>query len=88
VYPDGPAPYFTFLAPAHPEKALEQWAAIKNVAYQAISKYGGTSTHHHAVGRLHRPWYEQEVPLLVRRGFQATKKVFDPHNILNPGVLW
>ena len=29
IYPDGPAPYFTVLAPARQGAELEQWAAIK-----------------------------------------------------------
>ena len=29
VYPDGPAPYFTVLAPARRGEEVEQWLAIK-----------------------------------------------------------
>jgi len=32
VYPDGPAPYYTFIAPARRGAELEQWAAIKKAA--------------------------------------------------------
>jgi alkyldihydroxyacetonephosphate synthase len=32
VYPDGPAPYFTMLAPARRGPELEQWDAIKAAA--------------------------------------------------------
>ncbi|HYO57781.1 FAD-linked oxidase C-terminal domain-containing protein [Archangium sp.] len=41
-------------------------------ASETIVAHGGTITHHHAVGRLHRPWYDRER---------------DPRGILNPGVL-
>ena len=62
VYPDGPAPYYTVIAPARPGAQLEQWAEIKAAAAEAILRQGGTITHHHAVGRDHRPWYDRERP--------------------------
>ncbi len=87
VYPDGPAPYFTFVAPAKAGAQLEPWLAIKTAAMDALSAVGATVTHHHAVGRLHRPGYEREVPGLFAESLRATKRVLDPAGILNPGVL-
>ena len=87
VYPDGPAPYYTFLAPAKVGSELEQWAEIKAAAAEAISAGGATITHHHAVGRTHKPWYNREVPVLYRRGLARLKESFDPAGVLNPGVL-
>lgn len=87
VYPDGPAPYFTFLAPGRPGGELDQWSAIKAAASDAILELGGTITHHHAVGRTHRPWYHRQVPDLFLDGLRAVKSAFDPAGILNPGVL-
>jgi alkyldihydroxyacetonephosphate synthase len=87
VYPDGPAAYFTFLAPARRGDELEQWAAIKAAASDAVAANGGTITHHHAVGRLHRPWYERERPEPFGRALAAVKRELDPKGILNPGVL-
>jgi alkyldihydroxyacetonephosphate synthase len=87
VYPDGPAPYYTFIAPAKVGSELEQWSEIKSAAAEAISRGGATITHHHAVGRTHKPWYEREVPELFRRGLQQVKESFDPKGVLNPGVL-
>ena len=55
AYPDGAAPYFTVLAPARRGEEVEQWDAIKRAAADAILAGGGTITHHHAVGRDHRP---------------------------------
>ena len=62
VYPDGPAPYFTVLAPARRGDEVEQWHAMKRAAGDAIIAAGGTITHHHAVGRDHRPWYDRQRP--------------------------
>jgi len=58
VYPDGPAPYFTVLALGREPDQLAQWDAIKAAAGEALMRHGGTITHHHAVGRDHRPWYD------------------------------
>jgi alkyldihydroxyacetonephosphate synthase len=88
VYPDGPAPYFTFVAPGRPGEQLVQWEAIKRAASDALSRCGATITHHHAVGRLHRPWYEREVPPLFVESLRAAKRVVDPAGVLNPGVLF
>lgn len=87
VYPDGAAPYFTVIAPAIRGGELEQWDEIKAAASEAIIANGGTITHHHAVGRDHRPWYDQQRPDLFAAALTAAKKEIDPDNILNPGVL-
>jgi len=60
---------------------------IKAAASEAIISLGGTITHHHAVGRYHRPWYDRERPPLFAEALRAAKKSLDPEGILNPGVL-
>ncbi len=87
VYPDGPAPYYTVLAPARRGGELEQWAAIKAAAAEAILTAGGTITHHHAVGRDHRPWYDRQRPEPFAQALRAAKAAVDPGGALNPGVL-
>ena len=87
VYPDGPAPYFSVLAPAKRASQLEQWDEIKAAASDAILDAGGTITHHHAVGRDHRPWYDRQRPLAFIDALRAAKRALDPDAILNPGVL-
>ena len=87
VYPDGPAPYFTMLAPAVRGGELEQWGAVKAAASEAVLAAGGTITHHHAVGRDHRPWYDRQRPDPFARALRAAKAELDPLGILNPGVL-
>ena len=87
VYPDGPAPYYTVLAPGTRGSELEQWAEIKAAAGEAIVSSGGTITHHHAVGRDHRPWYDRQRPDGFARALRAAKKELDPSGVLNPGVL-
>jgi alkyldihydroxyacetonephosphate synthase len=87
VYPDGPAPYFTLLAPAVRGGEVEQWDEIKAAASEAVIDGGGTITHHHAVGRDHRPWYDRQRPDPFAEALRAAKKAVDPAAILNPGVL-
>ena len=87
VYPDGPAPYFTVLAPGRRGSELEQWRDIKAAAAEAVLAHGGTITHHHAVGRDHRPWYDRQRPDLFAGALRAAKGVLDPAGVLNPGVL-
>ena len=87
VYPDGAAPYFTVLAPARRGDELAQWAEVKSAASEAIAAGGGTITHHHAVGRDHRPWYDRQRPDPFADALRAAKTAVDPAGILNPGVL-
>jgi alkyldihydroxyacetonephosphate synthase len=87
VYPDGPAPYFTVVAPSRHGDQLAHWVAIKAAASEAILANGGTITHHHAVGRDHRPWYDSQRPPLFAAALSAAKATLDPAGILNPGVL-
>ena len=87
VYPDGAAPYFTVLAPARRGDELAQWHEVKAAASEAIAAGGGTITHHHAVGRDHRPWYDRQRPDPFADALRAAKAAVDPAGILNPGVL-
>ncbi|HEX4186573.1 MAG TPA: FAD-binding oxidoreductase [Solirubrobacteraceae bacterium] len=87
VYPDGPAPYFTVLAPAMRGEEVEQWSAIKRAVSDAIEEEGGTITHHHAVGRDHRPWYDAQRPEPFAAALGGAKGAVDPAGVMNPGVL-
>ena len=87
IYPDGPAPYFTVMAPSRWGSELSQWAEIKAAASEALLTHGGTITHHHSVGRDHRPWYDQQRPDVFASALRAAKAEVDPAGILNPGVL-
>ena len=87
VYSDGPAPYYTFIAPAIEGKEIENWQEIKKIASDTLYEFGATITHHHAVGRMHRPWYKKQSPDMFSQVLQSSKKRLDPDWILNPGVL-
>ena len=87
VYPDGPAPYYTVLAPARRGDEVAQWDEIKAAVSDAVIDAGGTITHHHAVGRDHRPWYDRQRPEPFAEALRAAKRALDPASVLNPGVL-
>ena len=90
VYPDGPAPYFTAVCGGdigEGDKRIQQWLEIKNAVTDVMIKFGATSTHHHAVGRLHRRHYDVERGELFEKSLAALKDVHDPKWILNPNVL-
>ena len=87
VYPDGPAPYFSVTAPGRWGSELSMWAEIKAAASEALLAHGGTITHHHAVGRDHRPWYDRQRPDPFATALRAAKHALDPAAVMNPGVL-
>ena len=87
VYPDGPAVYFTMLAPVRRGEELEQWQQVKQAASDAVIACSGTITHHHAVGRDHRPWYERQRPDPFAAALRAAKAAVDPAGVMNPGAL-
>jgi alkyldihydroxyacetonephosphate synthase len=87
VYPDGPAPYYTVLAPALRGEEVQQWAAIKAAVSEVIVAEGATITHHHAVGRDPRPWYDRQRPDPFAAALRGAKAAVDPHGVMNPGVL-
>jgi alkyldihydroxyacetonephosphate synthase len=87
VYPDGPAPYFSVLAPGRWGSELSMWEEIKAAASEALLANGGTITHHHAVGRDHRPYYDRQRPDAFAAALAGAKAAVDPAWVLNPGVL-
>jgi len=87
VYPDGPAPYYGIYAAGRWGALDAQWDEMKAAVSEAITATGGTITHHHAVGRDHRPWYDRQRPDPFAKALRAAKHALDPAGILNPGVL-
>ena len=90
VYPDGPAPYFSYLLPGGKSlrDSLARWKQVKQASNQVVVECGGTVTHHHAVGRDHRPGYERQMPDLMLDALRGAKQSLDPAGVLNPGVLF
>ncbi|MGH3948654.1 MAG: FAD-binding oxidoreductase [Pseudonocardiaceae bacterium] len=87
VYPDGVAPYFTVIAAGRRGSELAMWDEIKTAAMEVLNRHRATITHHHAVGRDHRPGYDRQRPEPFAVALRAAKDALDPSGVLNPGVL-
>ncbi len=87
AYADGASLYFTFISRARRGAEVEQWAAVKRAACEAIVLHGGTITHHHAIGRDHAPYMEAEVGDTGIETLRALKERLDPTGVMNPGKL-
>jgi len=80
-YPQGTNLYFIFIGRMGIEEYIEYQSGIIDSIYRA----GAALSHHHGIGRMLAPWYEEflgshEVELL-----RAIKRHLDPVNIMNPG---
>lgn len=87
AYPDGVALYFSFYCPGKHDSLVEQWREIKTAASEAVIAGGGTISHHHAMGRDHKPWAAKELPAPFRAAIRGAKHELDPRGLMNPG-LW
>jgi alkyldihydroxyacetonephosphate synthase len=96
AYPDGVAPYLTVIAPGPRTSSTGMvrgraqaaaWDEVKVAVSEVIDAASATITHHHAVGRDHRPWYDRQRPDPFARALRAARSELDPAGILNPGVL-
>ncbi|MEL7207832.1 MAG: FAD-binding oxidoreductase, partial [Actinomycetota bacterium] len=88
VYPDGPAPYYTWSGMGRQGSEIAMWQEVKDAANEVVVAAGGTSTHHHAVGRMHRKQgYDLQRPELFAQSLRAVKRTLDPNGVLNAGVL-
>ncbi|MZD06924.1 FAD-binding protein, partial [Streptomyces sp. SID5785] len=87
VYPDGPAPYFTVVAAGRRGEEVVMWDELKTAAMEILTRHRATVTHHHAVGRDHRPGYDRQRPEPFALALRAAKTALDPAGVLNPGVL-
>lgn len=54
--------------------------------HKLVIKLGGTMSAEHNDGRLRTPYLEAQHGKEIYGLFAETKKIFDPHGILNPGV--
>lgn len=87
LYTDGPAVYYTIMTKGRKGKEVEQWDAIKDAVSMKIIELGGPITHHHAVGKDHKPYYQNQRSTLFGRVLRAAKNEMDPAGIMNPETL-
>jgi FAD/FMN-containing dehydrogenase len=59
---------------------------IMDEYYDMVIKLGGSTAGEHNDGRLRAPYLPKLYGAEIYKLFEAVKKIFDPKNILNPGV--
>ncbi len=87
AYRDGASLYFTVIAAPGSDGQVQSWRRIKSAASAAIQSAGGTISHHHATGRDHLDYVENEIGALGVESLRAVKQRLDPAGIMNPGCL-
>jgi len=89
-------PYFLFghlgEGSLHPNYAVDPATAkaerIRGSVLRAARTLGGTISAEHGVGRVKRPYLEEELGSEAVRVLAALKRACDPDGILNPGDLY
>jgi len=56
--------------------------------YEAVLRHGGTLTAEHGMGRLRAPYLKREWGEALYGYMREIKEIFDPRDILNPGVMF
>jgi alkyldihydroxyacetonephosphate synthase len=87
TYTTGACVYFTYACAQQAGAELEQYYSFKKLITETFLANKATLTHHHAVGREHRPWMEQEISKAGITALKALKAGLDPAGIMNPGKL-
>lgn len=87
AYPEGCSIYFTFAGSGGSfENNVKLHRTIWDAALKACIEAGGTVSHHHGIGSLKaQALVSQLGPLMA--WFRKTKKIFDPHGVMNPGKM-
>lgn len=89
VYATGSSIYTTFVfrLADTPAKTLKRWRALKQSASQAIVDAGGTISHHHGIGKDHKPYLAAEKGAIAINTLQEVFAYLDPEQRMNPGKL-
>ena len=88
VYPDGPAPYYTWSGIGRQGSEIAMWTGGEA---GGGGRGGRRRRHHHPPPRrrAHAPpaGYDRQRPDLFADALRAAKRTLDPGGVLNPGVL-
>ena len=87
-YHSGACLYFTFaFRPSDESRALEQYDVVKRAIQPSFIDFGGTLSHHHAVGVEHAPWLSQDISPVGVTMIRALLDGLDPGHNFNPGKI-
>lgn len=88
TYDAGAAVYFYFgFSYANIDNPAEVYEHIESAARDEIILNGGSISHHHGIGKLRSPWYQQSVSTVGVDLYKAAKNELDPKNIFSAGNL-
>ncbi|MCS7161508.1 MAG: FAD-linked oxidase C-terminal domain-containing protein, partial [Gemmatales bacterium] len=65
---------------------FDRLRSLAEGVYEWVWRLGGTISAQHSVGLARSPFVKQQYGRLAEV-FRAVKRIFDPHNILNPGKI-
>lgn len=87
-YHAGACLYFTFaFRPSDEARSLEQYDTVKRAIQQGFIDFGGTLSHHHAVGVEHAPWLSQDISATGVEMVRSLLDAVDPRHNFNPGKI-
>jgi len=87
-YRSGANLYFTFaVRPENSNEMAEVYKECWRRTLESTIKGGGGIAHHHGIGRVRRDWLQQEIGETGVGVLRELKRILDPKNIMNPGVL-
>jgi len=72
------------------ERNKEEWERVEKLVaeiFESALKLGGTLSGEHGIGRLKRPYMRAQFGDAGIELMRKIKRVFDPNNIMNPGVM-
>lgn len=87
AYENGANLYFIFLSPMKRGNEIEDYKSFHKEIIDAVIKHGGSLSHHHGIGKLFAPWYEEHLGKTGHHVLKAIKEALDPNCIMNPGTL-
>jgi FAD/FMN-containing dehydrogenase len=61
---------------------------VADDVYEAVLRYDGTITAEHGMGRLRVPYLVREWGETIVEYMRRVKDIFDPEDVLNPGVMF
>ncbi|KPK83205.1 MAG: Fe-S protein, partial [Bacteroides sp. SM23_62_1] len=69
------------------QRDIDHMKDIAGYAHGLVKKYGGSISGEHGDGRIRSPFLEMYFGSGIYNAFREVKKLFDPADLMNPGVI-
>jgi FAD/FMN-containing dehydrogenase len=82
--------HFNVMQPQNADKVeyLSRWEEMNQLVHDLTTKYGGSISAEHGIGSLKKAELARTKSVEEIAAMQAIKNALDPHNIMNPGVIF